>query len=211
MSNKQAVNIITAPPVEPISLEAMKAHLKVVGDGNSPDSHPDDDLIELQIKAARTWCVNYLGYAVVETQFRLYLDEFPAYSIDTIDLPFSKLIRIDSVTYVDENGATQTWSSSNYSADTASAQGRLLRGYDVDWPDTRPQRQAVQITYTAGFAPTNASPPDYRANIDADIIAAIKLIVGDLYEIRQDTITGTIVNKLKTVENLLHPHRRIYL
>jgi uncharacterized phiE125 gp8 family phage protein len=208
---KYSVNALSPPVAEPVSLADMKTHLKVVGDGNSPDSHPDDDLIEMQIKAARAWCINYLGYAVVQQQFRLYLDEFPEQTEDTIELPLSKLISIDAVTYVDENGAQQTWASSNYSADTASVQGRLLRGYDVAWPDTRPQRQAVQITYTAGAAPTADSPPDYLANVEPDIIAAIKLIVGDLYEIRQDTITGTIVNKLKMYESLLHPHRRMRL
>jgi uncharacterized phiE125 gp8 family phage protein len=209
--NKYAVNALSAPAAEPVSLEDMKTHLKVVGEGNSPDSHPDDDLIELQIKAARSWCINYLGYAIVEQQFRLYLDEFPQQTEDTIELPLSKLLSIDLVTYIDEDGVQQTWASSNYSADTASAQGRLLRGYDIAWPDNRMQRQAVQITYTAGFPPTDDSPQDYRVNIDADIIAAIKLIVGDLYEIRQDTITGTIVNKLKMYESLLHPHRRMRL
>lgn len=208
--NKYAVNALSAPAAEPVSLEDMKTHLKVVGESNSPDSHPDDDLIELQIKAARTWCINYLGYAIVEQQFRLYMDEFPQQTEDTIELPLAKLITIDSVTYVDENGATQTWASSNYSADTASDQGRLLRGYDIAWPDARRQRQAVQISYTAGYAAAG-SPPDYRVNVPADIIAAIKLIVGDLYEIRQDTITGTIVNKLKMYESLLHPYRRMRL
>jgi uncharacterized phiE125 gp8 family phage protein len=210
MSNKYAVNVITAPPAEPVSLEDMRLHLKVDAEG-SPPTHPDDSLIEAQISAARVWCVNYLGYAIVEQQFRLYLDAFPTTGIDTIELPFSKLLSIDAVTYVDENGATQTWAAENYTADTASPQGRLLLNYDIDWPDTRQQRQAVQITYTAGYAPSEDSPQDYRVNIDKTIIAAIKLIVGDLYEIRQDTITGTIVNKLKTVENLLHPHRRVRL
>lgn len=209
--SKYAVKVISQPSVEPISLSDMKLHLKVDGEANSPDSNPDDDLIERQIKAARVWCINYLGYAIVQQQFRLYLDEFPDASVDTIDLPFSKLLSIESVTYIDTNSAQQTWSSSEYSADTASEQGRLMKDPDYAWPDTRVQRQAVQITYNAGYAPSDSSPQDYRENIDESIIAAIKLIVGDLYDIRQDTITGTTVNKLKKAEDLLHPLRRMRL
>lgn len=202
-----SVEVITKPSVYPITLEQARLHLKVDAEG-SPPSHPDDDLIEAQIAAATEFAENYLGYAIASQQLKLYLDSFP--SSDTITLPRSHLISIDTVEYYDTDGVLQEWASSNYEADTHSEEGRLLRLPDIYWPDTQVRYQSVRITYTAGY-PSQGSPPDYLENIPKSIIAAIKLFLTDLYEQRQELIVGSIFTSTKAGLNLLHPLRRIYL
>ena len=205
-----AVVEVAAPEVEPVSLEELRAHLNLTAAG-SPATHPDDDLITAQGIAAREWVESYTGYAIIQRQLRLYLDAFP--SDDTIILPRSRLVSIDSVQYVDTDGATQTWDAGNYSADTASAEGRLMRGYQVDWPTIREQRQAVTITYTAGF-PGVGSPEGLTANVPKSIKAAIKLMVANMYEYREEMVAGTVTAEVKgntTVKDLLAPYRRHYL
>lgn len=198
-----SVSEVTQPEVEPVSLEEAKLHLRV-------DDDSEDALISAQITAAREWVEAHIGYVTVQRQLKLVLDYFP--DGDTITLPRSKLISIDSVEYVDTDGATQTWSSDNYSADTNSEEGRLILDPDSDWPDTRDQRQAVTITYTAGWPDDGASPPDYAAMVPNAIKAAIKLIVGNLYENRESVVVGTGATDLPmAVLFLLSPYRRMYL
>lgn len=202
---KWAVEEITQPEVEPVSLEETKAHLRV-------DGSDEDALISALIVAARQWAENEIGYVTVQRQLRLLLDGWPASGVDTITLPRSRLISIDSVEYVDRDGATQTWANTNYVADTASVEGRLLRAPGVAWPETRAQRQAVRITYTAGWPDDGASPPDYAANVPQAIKQAILLMVGHWYEHREAVNIGNIVTPLEfAAKALLAPYRRMYL
>lgn len=202
---KWAVEEVTQPEVEPVTLEEAKAHLRV-------DGSDEDALISALIVAGRQWAENEIGYVTVQRQLRLVLDEFPASGVDVITLPRSRLISIDSVQYADRNGATQDWAAENYSADTASVEGRLLRAFGVEWPETRAQRQAVTITYTAGWPDDGASPPDYAANVPQPIKQAILLLVGHWYEHREAVNIGNIVTPLEyAVKALLSPYRRMYL
>lgn len=195
-----AIAEITQPSVEPVTVTEAKDRLRI-------DTDDEDTEIGKMIVAARRWAENYLGFALVQRQLRLYLDAFPV--SDVIELPRSNLVTIDSVQYYDTDGIVQTWDADNYTADTVSFEGRLLRAYEVDWPSIRPQRQAVMITYTAGY-PDDGSPPDYAANIPQDIKDAIVLRVGDAYEARENKQKIELHDTEASV-NLLHPHRRMYL
>lgn len=203
---KWAVAEVTPPSVEPVSLAEARVHLRQ----EAEESLPDDAQVEALITAAREWVEAHIGYVTVQRELKLHLDQFP--SGDTITLPRSKLISIDSVEYVDRNGDTQTWAASNYSADTASEEGRLLRAVGVEWPESRAQRQGVTITYTAGWPDDGASPPDYAANVPKAIKQAMLLLVGHWYANRESVAIGTITATVpQAVEFLLSPYRRLYL
>jgi len=201
-----AVKEVTAPSVEPITLAEAREQLRLDAYG-SPPAHPLDDQIEGEIIAARNWIEQYLGFAIIQRTLRLYLDEFPA--SDVIELPRSNLISISSVKYYDRDGVQQTWAASNYSADTASFVGRLIRDADVNWPTTQGKRQAVEIEYVAGYENDGASPPDLRANVPGQISKAMRLMVQHYHE-------GGLIDKSDTTlqdraESLLHPIRRVLL
>lgn len=201
-----AVHEVTAPTVEPITLSQAREQLRLDAYG-SPPEHPLDDQIEDEIKAARNWCEQYLGFAVIQRTLRLYLDEFPR--SDVIELPRANLLSITSVRYYDSDGVLQTWDAANYSADTASFVGRLLRGVGSDWPATQERRQAVQIDYVAGYADDGASPPNLRANLPGQITKAMRLMVQHYHE-------GGLLNSGETTlqqraEALLHPIRQVLL
>lgn len=200
-----AVEEVAPPAGEPVSLEQAKAHLNV-------RTADDDALISALIVAAREWAENETGYAIAARQLRLLLDAFPSSGEDAIALPRSRLISIDSVEYVDRNGATQTWGAANYTADTASVEGRLLRAFGAAWPEARSQRQAVTITYTAGWPDDGASPPDYGANVPQAIRQAMLLMIGHWYENREAVNVGNIVTPMEyAAKTLLSPYRRMYL
>lgn len=190
----------TDPTSEPVSLVEARLHLKLDAEG-SPESHPDDDLVTNLIKASREWCETYTGRSFFEQTWQVKLDAF----VDEIRLPRQPIISVTSIQYVDIDGDTQTLSSSIYRVDTEGA--RITREYNQVWPSTRNVTNAVTITYQAGYDSGN-SPQDATA-IPSAIKAAILLMLGSLYEHRQEVVTGLSIATIEgnmSVKSLLGPY-----
>ena len=190
----------TDPASEPVTLAEARLHLKLDASG-SPESHPDDDLVNRLIPAAREWCETYTGRSFFEQTWQVKLDEFK----DDMRLPRPPLISVTSIQYIDLNGDTQALSSSVYTVDTVS--NRVLLAYGQTWPSTRSVENAVTITYQAGYDSGN-SPQDDTA-IPSAIKAAILLMVGSLYENRQEVMAGLSFSEMmgnSTVRSLLGPY-----
>ena len=136
------LKIITAPATEPVALIEAKLHLRV-------DHSTEDALITALISAAREECEHLLERTIAEQTLELAIDEFPA---NGIKLPRPPVISITSVTYVDEDGVSQTMASGDYYLDDAQAPAWLLPVYDTEWPGTRAEANAVKVRYVAGYA-----------------------------------------------------------
>jgi len=199
------LKLIIAPSVEPITLVEARDHLHLDASG-SPLSHPDDTLISSLIVAVRNHidgADGYLGRALIPQTWELYLDEF---SSDEIYIPLPRLVSITSVKYDDINGAEQTVSSGDYVVDSVSEPGWVLPVSTFSWPDTMDTPNAVRIRYQAGYVSGNS--PEDASKVPEAIKAAMKLMLGRLYEFREDTISGTIIAKLPDgIEALLNPYR----
>ncbi len=131
------------PVAEPVSLVAAKLHARV-------DDTADDELIKAQVAAAVDWCEKYERQSYMIRSYKGYLDKFA----NCIELPMPPLVSVDSITYVDNAGDTQTLATSYYTVDTESVPGRVFLAYGKSWPTTRSVRNAVTITFTAGYATT---------------------------------------------------------
>jgi uncharacterized phiE125 gp8 family phage protein len=170
------VTTTVQPAEEPVSRTETKLHLRV-------DVTTDDTLIDTLIQAAREYVEKYTGRAFVRRTLRADLPYFD----DCIRLPFAPAISISSVKYYNTDSPTvlTTLASSYYSLQSNKAIFRRNPGYS--WPAVYPFHNAVQITYVAGYAPTS-SPEEEAESVPAAIKAAIKLIVGDLYENREGQV-----------------------
>ena len=190
MSELQLV-LKTAPTKQPITLDQAKGHIRV-----ELEEHADDDLIRVQVKAATLAAETFTMRQFMTATYELLLDKFPT----VIDVPRPPLRTVNSIKYIDTDGNKQTLDTSVYTVDTVSMVGRIVLAYEQSWPQTRVQIQAVTVNYDAGYGT--------RADIPPDIIAAIKLYLGHLYENREDVVVGVAVNKLpKASESLLYPYR----
>jgi uncharacterized phiE125 gp8 family phage protein len=185
------------PATEPISLEQARDHLRIVPYG-SPLSHPDDAYVEGLISAARAWVQEYLGRAIGTQTVELALDSFT----DKIELPLSPVQAVQSVSYVDTNGASQTVAS--FQLNTFKTPAVLRPAYNQSWPSTRDQENAVTITYTAGY--TVGESPDYN-ELPQPVISAMYLIIGHLYENRQEVSTLETYELPFGMASLLQPYR----
>lgn len=189
---------ISLPTFEPVSLVEAKAHLRVT-------FSDDDNVITAFIAAARMNVEGWLGRALVDQTWDLYLDSFPTDTFKGIQIPLPPLLEVISVKYDDGGGVEQTVSPTAYYVDKASQPGWIVPvGVGASWPTPIDAINSVRIRFRAGYI-TNNSPPE---QIPFDIKAGMLLTVGSMYEHRESQVVGTIANKLPFgVEQLLRRHR----
>ena len=175
-----ALKLITPPAVEPVTLVEAKKHLRV-------DHSDDDTFIGALITAVRTHLDardGWLGIALVEQTWELHLDAFPA---DEIELPFGPLQSVSSVKYDDDDGNEQTLSAStDYTVDLISKRGWVLLSPDASWPSTFDGINAVRVRFVTGYPVVGGV-----ATTPAAIKAAMLLMIGALYEHRENVVIGS--------------------
>jgi uncharacterized phiE125 gp8 family phage protein len=188
---------ISEPTSELIALEEARLHLKLDAAG-SPATHPDDDLVDVLITAARQAAENFLNAKIGEYELELRLANFAS----EIAIP-DRVVSIDSVTYIDTAGATQTVSPADYELAGTPAAPILRPVYDGEWPtDIRDQDDAVRVRYTTGYS--TGSPN----TLPAAIRAAMLLTIGHLYANRQAAAERQAHELPLGVTSLLMPYRR---
>jgi uncharacterized phiE125 gp8 family phage protein len=191
------LDLVAAAGAEPIDLTTAKAHLRVI-------STAEDTLITSLSKAAREDVENYTGRSLIATTWK----QSGAAFADAIELLKSPVSSITSIQYVDEAGATQTLSASVYrlvtSSDPAAAAPARVELVDGEsWPAVAVRPDAVRITFVAGYANAAAVPPS--------IVAAILLVLGDLYENREGQGRENTYQPNPTVFRLLNPFRMTWV
>ena len=175
-SNTHWNNVIdTEPTSEPIANSVMKNFLKV-------DTSADDDLIASMITTARQLVELRTRTQLLTATYKMNLDRFPIQT-NWITLPISPLASVTHIKYYDSDNTLQTWDASNYIVDSQSKPPRIRLSQSSTFPSTYTSPNAVEIKYVAGYTSTSAVGYPTALN------AAIYLIVGHLYENRQEVVS----------------------
>lgn len=192
---------ITQPSWEPVTDAEAFNHLRVDGYGESP-AHPDAAMISALVTAAREFVEDHCGIAVSPCQWRYTLPTLA----DPIRIPMGPVRSVDQVTYLDNDGVRQVLSPSLYEVTTDEL---IVRGWQEIYPNYRAWPDSVHVEFTAGYT-DSLSPNDDP--VPLRIKQAVLLIVGHLYENREQSVIGTIVAELPLgVWALLRPFRRAIL
>lgn len=144
-----------APTAYPISLTQAKANCRV-------DSSDEDNLISSYIATAVNYCEKQTSCAFVGQTFRLDLDRFPEYGRisehyclddvrERIILPIGPVQYVSSIAYKDSDGATQTWSSSEYQLVSSDSFACIECKPGYTFPARGVSSAAVTVTYRAGY------------------------------------------------------------
>lgn len=185
---------ISTSPTEPVSVKDMNAWLRL-------EPGTDDAKVAGLITAARSWAEDYQRRSLTQEQFKLTLDHFPYFRLQSggllfdrgpewdefwnlpggvlhadarrfaIELPRSPLISIDGFTYLDTTGTLQTLAPAAYQAVTGD--------------DSAPQIYPADGTY---WPVTAFDPAAVTITFTAGILlnnleaVAIKMIVADSYD-----------------------------
>lgn len=195
------LRLVTAPT--PFSDDAaflarVKAHVAV----DESVGEDQDDLIKAYIDAAVAQIdggAGELGRSLLTQTWALDLPKFPT---ETLALPVPPVQldaewTVDSVTYFDTDGVQWTLPTTDYHA--PDGRGYLIEDGD-GFPDTAERPDAVTITVTSGSTSVDDLPKN--------VLAAIMLMVGDLYANRETV--GPQVQQVPmstTVAALLARHR----
>ena len=178
--------LITPATVLPVALEAVRQDRRV-------DITDDDDVIIQKIWEAADLITNQTNYCFTSQTWELALDSWS----DEVALLPAPVASITSVTYVDADDAGQTLDSSNYELDDYGIVPILRPAYNVTYPVNRGHTNDIKIRYVAGVADITTIP--------GSMIAALKMIVGDIYENREAREPIQLRDN-RTVTALLTPH-----
>ena len=193
MQIRYALTQVTPPTVEPITLDEAKLHLRVEGDDEKA-------LIETLIAAARRQAESYMGRALISQVWDMDMDRFPR---GEIEVPRPPLRAVESIAYLDPQGATQTIPIADYRVDSKREPGRVTPADGEAWPATLAVTNAVTVRFAAGYG-------DAADDVPEDIRQAILLIVGRLYAHREDVVQGAPLHTLsRGSESLMGPYRMV--
>lgn len=157
--------LITAASGNAISDEKVKAHLKV-------DHADENDLIADLLKAAQSAFEEDSGRVLLDSTWEQAFDHWP---LGYFELDRYPVTSIESIKYTPEDGIEQTLSASVYllSAQPYRKPRVYLKNAQV-WPSVTLQvGSPIRVRFKAGDATAAAIPQD--------ILAAIKVKIGDLY------------------------------
>jgi uncharacterized phiE125 gp8 family phage protein len=150
------LKLITAPAEEPVTLAEAKVQCRV-----DADITIDDGLLTGLVVAAREACEHLIRRAIITQVWERTLDSFPYGGIDLGRPPVSA---INSITFLDADGADQELATSAYMLDNASElEAWALPAAGTEWPDTGEYLNAVTVRFTCGFGAAAAVPQSIRS------------------------------------------------
>ena len=179
--------LVVAPTAEPVSTDEARKQVR----GVPTDTDITSELTSW-IQAAREIGETYTRRRFIDQTLDWKFDGFPRDGL-ILRLPVANVTAISSISYVDTNGDTQTWSSANYRTDLPTGpkceRGRIQPAYGVSWPTTRDIINAVTIRLIAGYGATAATVPEA-------IKVGMKALIGHWDRTREAVNVGNIVSEV---------------
>ena len=162
---------------EPISLDRAKSHLKVVGTD-------DDAEILALIVTARQMAEGRLNRTIVQ---RRRTARFAGWG-ERMLLLKPPIISVDSVTYVDPDGAEVEVDTAEYYPGAEEGNGMPRVELNLtEWPLVGRRREPIAVNYTAGYPVGEVPMP---------IIQWMLLAIGTMYANREMEVIGASVASL---------------
>lgn len=168
-----ALKLKTAPSAQAISLADVKTYLRI-------DDNDEDSLLTRLISAAVSNVEEYMGRALVQQTWTLWLDHFPTkerrnaptegvYHLPvgffdlarrTIELPRPPLSSVNFLKTYDTANTATTFDASRFYVDSASEPGRIALNSGETWP-AGPFREinSVEIEFVSGYGIADTDIP----------------------------------------------------
>lgn len=192
------ITTVTPPAGPPVTLEEVKRRLRIDGTAS------DDDLTFL-VRAATRVVEDATWRPMVQRTVDWTLDYFPAVLV----VPRHPVQSVESITYLDADGAARTVTAEDYRLAPGGDRGpaRITPAPGTSWPVTHLVPEAVTVRLVVGFTPDGT---DHGANVWPDLKAAVLFLVGHWDKIRTPVNVGNIVSEVpRTLEALAAPNRLV--
>lgn len=181
-----------APTVSPITLEELRAHLRI-------DHTDEDPTLQIYIDAVTGYLEGPNGILGRLLATQSWSQPYPLFT-DPVLLPLG-LEPVQSVTalnYWDAAGVQQLMSDTLYRLVQAEAGPRVERATDAPWPATAVRDDAVMVEFVAG-----------EVAVATPIRQAMLLLVGHWYSNREAVAAGGYAELPLAVTSLLINQARI--
>tara|TARA_R100000329_G_scaffold146597_1_gene133261 strand:- start:654 stop:1313 length:660 start_codon:yes stop_codon:yes gene_type:complete len=209
----------TTSGTEILTTSEAKTHLRVTHSA-------EDTYIATLIKVAQQYAEKYCGGSFTESTYEMTMEAWndvfvsnatlgttsnllksytypvggyysPYTGLAQIVLPKAPVSSVTHIKYYDSNNSLQTWSDTNYNLVKPENQKGFVELVDgKDFPSLFNRADAIKITFVSGYGSSASDVPE-------TIKQAVLLIIGSLYEKREDTVKRMPT----TVEYLLEPYR----
>jgi uncharacterized phiE125 gp8 family phage protein len=178
---------------EPLTVDEIRTHLRLDVLDTENQSLEDFSLMEMAA-AARESAEIYTGLTIAYRRKSLSITEFPLEEINLNTWPVNNIV---SITYIDENGATQTLDANKYILDSVDKPSKVYA--KEPWPKTkRDTPNTVTIVFDAGFT-DELSPNPYPT--PKTVKRAILLLIGHYYANREEI---TYANTQQLPQGAMH-------
>lgn len=158
----------------PVALADVRSQLKM------DDLRHDDEYLTTLTKGQCAYVEYQYAVALLSKTVVEYHSKFPCKSTEAITLHVVPGVTVTSIQYIDSDGTTQTWASSEYDVTLSGKELIIIPKVDYCYPtDLAVRPDAVIITYTAGFGNGPSSIP---AGVRMGILSRI----GRAYAQRED-------------------------
>lgn len=218
---RSSLSLITAGDTV-LALDDVKAHLRI-------DAYDDDDYVSSLIDAAQSYVDGrdgQLGRALLAQQWKLTLESFydcrlfeMCYHLEyrrdrlrsgEIKLPLPPLRSVQSVQYLDATEALQTVDASTYRIiDGGGFASSIIPKRGCSWPSAACVPDAVQVSFTAGYASVEALNAERKC-----ISHAMLLLIAHWYGTREAVTDGRLYQPFEVpfaIDRLLAPHRTSWI
>ncbi|QFT69611.1 Phage gp6-like head-tail connector protein [Labrenzia sp. THAF35] len=173
-----------------LTRDEAKEHLRVYHDDE------DDYIDALLAVVTENFCgeQGWLGISVVEQVWEYTACTFPC---GLLRIPRPPLKTVDNVYYTpDTDVETELLTFRTFDAEVKFRGGYILPAIDEDWPDTNGEPASVRIRFTSGYDV-----------VPAPVKHAAKLMIGTLFDNREDVSEKKVYVVPQAIDRLLMPYR----
>jgi uncharacterized phiE125 gp8 family phage protein len=195
LSCHHSLEIVDAPLITPITLEEVKAQLRV--------EHDDDDTILtrlIDVAVAYTDVRGALGQAMITQKWAQWINANPPQSVSLILGPVQD---VTAVKYYDTDGVLQTDDVNNYQVFGTDFATVISPKDSFAWPVSQQRSDAIKIEYEIGYG-------DEITNVPQTIRHALMLLIGHWYDNREQTGVDELSNIPFGYEEMLNLHRNCW-
>lgn len=143
----------------------------------------DDTLIEIYLRTARQYVETRTNRALITQTLMTSIDY--CWPTAPFFMPRSPLVSVDTIDYIDADGAAQTLDPDDLIVDINHEPGRIAPAYGECFPRLQPRIAAATINFTAGYGDAPADVPDV-------LRTAIMILCKHYYDYRDEVSFGAV-------------------
>ena len=190
-----SLEIVDAPLITPITIEEVKAQLRV--------EHDDDDTILtrlIDVAVTYTDVRGALGQAMITQKWAQWINANPPQNVSLILGPVQD---VTAIKYYDTDGVLQTDDINNYQVFGTDFATVISPKDSFTWPVSQQRSDAIKIEYEIGYG-------DEITSVPQTIRHALMLLIGHWYDNREQTGVDELSNIPFGYEEMLNLHRNCW-